>query len=38
MKKNDKLIKPIFYENVIVDSYLVDAIIAKYSIDKDFKK
>ena len=38
MKKNDKRIKPIFYENVIFDNCLENAIIAKYSIDKEFKK
>ena len=38
MKKNDKRIKPIFYEDVSIDFFLVDAIIAKYSFDKEFKK
>ena len=38
MKKNDKRIKPIFYENMMINSIEVNAIIAKYSFDKEFKK
>ena len=38
MKKNDKRIKPIFYENMLINPIDVNAIIARYSFDASFKQ